>query len=77
MDIKSVRCNEGIKYINEVLCESITINYFKMKNYFQETFSCSDEEQKKKVKTDTESTEIQQDADEVVKPGGDIPEEKI
>jgi hypothetical protein len=47
-----------------------------MKNYFQETFSCSDEDQKKKEKVETESIEIQQDADEVVKPGGDIPKEK-
>ena len=49
-----------------------------MKNYFQETFSCSDEEKKKKekVETDTESTEIQQDADEDVKPGLNIPDEK-
>ena len=49
-----------------------------MKNYYQETFLCSDEDPKKKEKTgtETESTEIQQDADEVVKPGGDIPEEE-
>lgn len=49
-----------------------------MKNYYQEAFFCSEKDPKKddKTGTDTESTEIQQDADEVVKPGGDIPEEE-
>ncbi len=48
-----------------------------MKNYYKETFYCSEENPKEEeTGTDTESTEIQQDADEVVKPGGDIPEEE-
>ncbi|WP_159439364.1 hypothetical protein [Tenacibaculum agarivorans] len=47
-----------------------------MKNYYQETFFCTKENQEKKEEPKTESTEIQQDADEVVRPGGDIPKEK-
>ncbi|MFY0602750.1 MAG: hypothetical protein JXQ93_02290 [Flavobacteriaceae bacterium] len=49
-----------------------------MENYYQEAFLCSEEDPNKKDNsgTNTESTETQQDADEVVKPGGDIPEEE-
>lgn len=59
-------------------CSLTTKNFntLTMKNYYQETFFCTEENQEKKEKTKTESTEIQQDADEVVKPGGDIPKEK-